>query len=105
METLGTILGTVTGIINLVCLILVWIKMFQHGQTVLGIVSILLCFCVVGQLIVFINGWMKAAAWNSRNVMIAWTVGLLLQVAGVALNPAQVTDIQHQIQVPQQPGR
>jgi hypothetical protein len=105
MPLLGSILGLVGALIGLVCFILVLVKMFQHGQMVLGIVSILLCFCVVGQLIVFINGWMKAAAWNIRNVMIAWTVGFLLQVAGIALNPAQVTDIQHQIEVPQQPVR
>jgi hypothetical protein len=104
MPLLGSILGLVGGLLGLVCFILVLVKMFQHGQTVLGIVCIVLCFCVVGQLIAFINGWMKSAEWNIRNIMIAWTVGILLQIAGAAMNPAQFTEIQHNIEV-QQPVR
>jgi hypothetical protein len=89
METLGTILGTVTGIINLVCLILVWIKMFQHGQTVLAIVCIILTFCLIGAIITFIYGWVKHKEWNITNIMLIFTVSVLVGIVSNFMNPDQ----------------
>jgi hypothetical protein len=61
-------------IANLVCFILVLVKMFQAGQTGLGVVCIILYICTgIGGLIAFIVGWMNATKWQIKNVMIAWT--------------------------------
>jgi hypothetical protein len=99
METLGTILAAVGGIISFVCYILVLVKMFQNGKTGLAIVCIVLfCVCGLGVLIAFIYGWVKSGEWNIRNIMLAWTVGIVLDIAGSALNPTQFTKIQTQIQ-------
>ena len=45
MEMLANAIGLITGIVSLVCYILVIVKMFQHGQTVLGIVCLVLLLC------------------------------------------------------------
>ncbi len=104
MATIGMILSVVGSIISLVCFILVLIKMFQNGQTGLGIACIVLFFCCgLGGLIAFIYGWVKSGQWNIQNIMIAWTVGIILNIAGAAMNPQQFQQIQ-QIQQ-QQPIR
>ena len=78
-------LNAIVSIGSLVCFIMVLIKMFQSGQTGLGIACIVLVFCVVGGLIAFIYGWMKADEWKIKNVMIAWSVCLVLGIIfGVA---------------------
>jgi hypothetical protein len=84
------------GIGSLVCFILVLVKMFQHGQTGLGIACIVLVFCGIGGLVAFVVGWMNHAKWNIKNVMLAWTAlfvaslvlyGLTLVMAmGAAVN-------------------
>ena len=105
MQTLlGWILSSVGGLMILVCLILVWVKMFQNGKTGLAILFIVLTCCGIGMLVTFIYGWVKSGEWNIRNIMWAWTAGLVLSIIGAALNPAQYTDIQRQIQQQQVPN-
>jgi uncharacterized membrane-anchored protein len=59
---------------SLVCFILVLIKMFQQGQTGLGITCIVLAFCAgIGTLIAFIYGWVKAREWDLQKVMMVWS--------------------------------
>src|ERR1700751_5992827 len=87
MAVLGLILQVVGGITSLVCLIMVLIKMFQNGQTGLGIAFIVLTICCIGGLITYIYGWVKSGEWNIRNVMVAWTVGIVLSLAGGLMNP------------------
>lgn len=71
-------------IVALVCYVLVLVKMFQNGQTGLGIACIVLLFCFgIGVLIAFIVGWVNAKKWNLMPVMLAWT-GLI--VVGILLN-------------------
>jgi hypothetical protein len=60
---------------SLVCFILVLVKIFQAGQTGLGVVCIILTLCTgIGPLIAFIYGWIKSTEWNLKNVMIVWTL-------------------------------
>jgi hypothetical protein len=77
------------GLVSLVCFILVLMKMFQHGQTGLAIVCILLIWCV-GPLIVLINGWMKAGEWKITGLMSTYTatviLGVLLSIAGQTIS-------------------
>ena len=69
------------GIVNLVCFILVLVRIFQGGQTGLGVACIVLFFCAaIGVLIAFIVGWMNAARWAIRNIMILWTACLILNI-------------------------
>jgi hypothetical protein len=85
----------IISIASLVCYILVLVKMFQNGQTGLGIACILLtCVCGIGALIAFIYGWIKSGEWGIRNVMIAWTVLIIASivlsiVAGPVVDPEQ----------------
>ena len=67
------------GIVSLVCLIMVIVKMFQNDQSTLGIVTIILTLCtgIVGTLVAFVIGWMNAAKWNIRNLMLAFTGALI----------------------------
>ena len=76
----------VAGIASLVCFILVLVKMFQDGQTGLGVVCIVLTFCIgVGPLIAFIVGWINAQKWNIRNVMLVWTIAVVLNFVSAGL--------------------
>src|SRR4051794_7469385 len=71
-------------LVSLVCLILVIIKIFQSGQTGLGIACAVLSFCGIGVLIAFIVGWMNATRWAINNIMIIWTVAIVVGIiAGV----------------------
>ena len=56
----------------IVCWILVVIKMFQNAGALHGILGIL---C---SLYAFIWGWMNAGKLNLRNIMLAWTVLIIL---------------------------
>lgn len=77
------ILQILVGLGSLICLILVWIQMFQHGETGLGILCIVLTFlCGIGGLITFIMGWVRAKPWGITNIMTAWTI---LFVIGIVL--------------------
>ena len=63
MATLITLLSFVFGIGSLVCLIMVIIQIFQHGQTGLGIVcAVGVLFCGIGALVTFVVGWMNSSA-------------------------------------------
>jgi hypothetical protein len=82
-------LQAIVGIAWLVCFIMVLIKMFQQGQTGLGIACIVLVFCVgIGGLIAFIFGWINAQKWGIKNIMMAWTacwvIAIILNIAGYA---------------------
>ena len=74
----------ITGLIGLVCFVIVVVKMFQAGQTGLGIASVvLLPCCLIGYFLAFIMGWVKSGEWNIKTLMLIWTVVLLVNlVAG-----------------------
>jgi hypothetical protein len=83
------ILQIIIGLASLVCFVMVVIKMFQSGDTGLGIACVVLIFCGIGGLIAFIMGWVKSAQYDIKNVMLAWTglivVGFLIGIVGVAM--------------------
>jgi hypothetical protein len=102
MEILGSVLLFAAAIASLVCCIMVWVKMFQHGQTTLGIVFIVLTLCCgIGGLITFIYGWVKAGQWGITNIMLIWTVCIIIGIVGNILNPAQITRFQEQMKLQQ----
>src|SRR5215831_2538164 len=88
-------LQAIVGIASLVCFIMVVIKMFQQGQTGLGIACIVLVFCIgIGALIAFIVGWINAQKWGIKNIMLAWTacviLGIILNIAGYAAGVSMI---------------
>ena len=100
MEMLLGLLAFAFGIGSLICFIMVLVKMFQNGQTGLGIVCIVVC--CIGGLVAFIYGWMKSAEWELQNVMLVWTgciiAGLVIQFVMMAMGMGQVLQLQEQFQ-------
>jgi hypothetical protein len=72
------IIGMLVGLASFVCFIMVLIKQFQTGGAVHGIIGIITC-----GIWTFIWGWMNATNLNIKNIMMAWT---LLIVVGIAIN-------------------
>ena len=88
--------GLITGvywlssIVSLVCLVLVIIKIFQSGQTGLGIACAVLSLCGIGVLITFIVGWVNARKWNIQNIMLIWTISIVVGIASSFAMPQPV---------------
>ena len=78
------ILNIVVSIGSLICFIIVLIKMFQNAgvlQGILGLICGLWCF---------IWGWMNAGKLGIKNIMMIWTIlillGIVFTVAGGGFN-------------------
>ena len=79
------VLSGLAGLASLICLIIVVIKLFQEKGVLHGILGIL---C---GLYTFIWGWINAGRLNIKNVMIAWTIAVIVGiVANVAAGGAAV---------------
>jgi hypothetical protein len=91
-----SILGYLVAIGLVVCHILVIVKMFQAGQTGLGVLCIILFFCCgIGILFTLIYGWIKAKDWHINQLMTVYTI---VFVAYLALGAAQFNEIKAQVQ-------
>jgi hypothetical protein len=94
---MGQVIQSVLGVIQLVCFILVIVKMFQNGKTGLAIVCIVTsCFCI-GGLITFIYGWMKSKEWNLMPIMLTWTGAFVLGIIMNFIFPTDYSAIQQQL--------
>ena len=67
-------IALICGLVSLVCWIMVLVKIFQSGSIGLGIVGI------ICPLFAFIYGWMKADEFGIRNVMVAWSVCIAINL-------------------------
>ena len=81
------ILAMLVGLASFICFIMVLIKQFQNGGVVHGIIGIITC-----GIWTFIWGWMNANNLNIRNLMLAWTILILISLVlnfafGVAMVP------------------
>ncbi len=74
MDMILSILSIVVGIGSLICWVMVLIKMFPAEGALKGILAI------ICGLYAFIWGWMKNREFGLRNVMIAWTVLIVLSI-------------------------
>ena len=72
------IIGMLVGLGWLICFIMVLIKQFQNAGAVHGIIGIITC-----GIWTFIWGWMNANNLGIKNIMMIWT---LLIVVGIAIN-------------------
>jgi hypothetical protein len=84
----GQLLSTVGWLGNLVCFILILIKMFTNRASGTAILCLALSLCCgVGGLVAFIYGWAVSRQWDIQNLMIVWTVAWILCVMGYLLAP------------------
>lgn len=88
----GLLMAVVGGLGSLVCGIIISVKMFQNDNTALGVITLITLFCSgIGYLIALIFGWMKAGAWRIQNLMIVYSILLVLFIAGeVMIIPAML---------------
>jgi hypothetical protein len=83
-------LNSVVGLAAFVMFILVVVQMFKHDQTALGIVSLVLCLCGIGQLIAFVVGWINVGKWNIRPIMLIWTGLIVVYFLIYFIDPPQL---------------
>lgn len=69
------ILSMLLGLVALVIFILVLIKQFQNAGALHGIIGIITC-----GIWTFIWGWLNAGKLNIRNLMIIWTVIIIINI-------------------------
>lgn len=69
------ILAMLVGLVALVMFIMVLIKQFQTAGAVHGIIGIITC-----GIWTFIWGWMNASKLNIRNLMLIWTVCIVINI-------------------------
>jgi hypothetical protein len=79
MSMLLGLLSLAVSLANLVCFVMVVIKLFQAKGVLHGILGI------ICSIYTFIWGWMNVDKNNNKNVMLGWT-GLI--VLGIVLNIA-----------------
>ena len=69
------ILAMVLSLVSLVCFIIVLIKQFQDAGVVHGIIGIITC-----GIWTLIWGWMNASRLNIKNIMMIWTLVLIIAI-------------------------
>ncbi|HKV07983.1 MAG TPA: hypothetical protein VJ725_07605 [Thermoanaerobaculia bacterium] len=67
-------LALAAGLVSLVCWIMVLIKMFPAEGALKGVLAI------ICGLYAFIWGWMNAGRFGLRNIMLIWTVAIIISV-------------------------
>jgi uncharacterized membrane protein YhhN len=70
------IIGMLFSLASLVCFIMVLIKQFQNAGAVHGIIGIITC-----GIWTFIWGWMNAGNLNIKNIMMIWTLLIIVCIA------------------------
>ncbi len=75
-------------IVSLVCWIMTLIQMFQKESIVLGILGIL---C---SLWAFIWGWMNTAKTGQKNIMLIWTIAIIVTVIFQGQVMSQMAEVQ-----------
>lgn len=74
------------GLGGIVCGIMVSVKMIQNNNTALGIITLIALFCTgIGHLIALIFGWIKAGEWRIKNLMIVYSISLVLIIVGYVM--------------------
>ena len=68
-----SILAMILSLVSLVCFIIVLIKQFQNAGALHGIIGIVTC-----GIWTLIWGWMNATRLNIKNIMMIWTLVLVV---------------------------
>jgi hypothetical protein len=82
VQLLVALVQGLAGLAAIICCIIVAVKMIQSGSMVLGIVTIITCFCLIGHIIALVWGWGRAEQGNFKSLMIAYTVIFLIAIGG-----------------------
>lgn len=94
-------LNGICSLVYIICFIMVVMAMFKSGDKTLGIVCLVLCWCV-GPLIALVTGWINADKWNVRKIMPIFTAafvgGIIFGVLGGVTAPKNVIVIQQPMQ-------
>ena len=69
------VLASLVGLGSLVCFVMVLIKQFQTAGALHGIIGLITC-----GIWTFIWGWMNASKLNIRNIMLIWTVLIVISL-------------------------
>lgn len=67
------ILAVVLGLVSLACWIMVVVKVFQSGNTLMGV----LCIC---PLVAFIYGWTQSGKLDLQTIMLVWTAIIVINL-------------------------
>jgi hypothetical protein len=95
----------IIGLVALVCFVLVVVKMFQAGDTTMGIICVVgVLACGIGVLVAFVYGWIKSSEYKIQQVMLIWTaaivVNIVLSVATVVMTGGDaLQQIQQEIEL------
>ena len=68
-----SILALILSVVSLICFIMVLIKQFQNGGALHGIIGIITC-----GIWTLIWGWMNATKLNIKNLMMIWTLVIVV---------------------------
>jgi hypothetical protein len=81
MQTLMSVLLAITGIVSLVCWIIILVKIFKEnvGLGILGIIC---------GLFAFVYGWVKVKEYQAMNIMVIWTIAIVISLIAQALGGA-----------------
>ncbi|HEV8582833.1 MAG TPA: hypothetical protein VGX68_27525 [Thermoanaerobaculia bacterium] len=67
-------LSYVAAVVSLICWIMVLIKMFPAEGVLKGVLAI------ICGLYAFVWGWINATKFNLKNIMLIWTIAIIVQV-------------------------
>ncbi|PQO42035.1 hypothetical protein [Blastopirellula marina] len=77
MAVVGTMLLAmcwILSVVSFICFVAVLLKMFQHEDASLAMISIVLTVCSgIGVFLAFIGGWMGVAKYDALRLMGFWT--------------------------------
>ena len=72
----------------LVCFIMVVMAMFRNGASTMGIITLVLSLCCgLGTVVALVVGWSNADRWGIRNLMLVYTIFIILAVVFGAVAP------------------
>lgn len=80
LYTVLSLIATAAAIGSVICFIILVIKMFQAGDPMMGIVSLVLCLCGLGFLFALIIGWVNVDKYKARQLMPIYTAAFILMV-------------------------
>ena len=95
---MGPLIYGVGALGSLACLVIVLIKMFKTEKPLMGILGIVSC-----GIWAYIWGWMNSTKHGLKQIMLGWTVSIVLGAVGSSMTgAAMVNAIQQQQQQLQQ---
>ncbi len=81
LEMVLLCVGSILFLVAQVYFVLVVVKMFQHKDSAVGVLSIVMFFLMgSGQFIALIFGWMKSVDWSIKRLMVIYTLTLMLGI-------------------------